>query len=358
MAAPVVRRLGVDAFGLGGAELRAAGVELLTDASSISAMGIGSVLARAPRIASAARKLLARAKQLRPRAALLVGYSEFNGWLGPRLRELGTRVLWYAPPQVWAWRGERAPTLKHACDRMAVILPFEQRLWPSHGVSATYVGHPALEAPSVSRDAARERFGMTPYAEYVAVLPGSRPREVSAHLPAMLEAVALLRAERGALDARIVLTPTLPRRVADGVARRAAQAGVSVISSNAPPVLPACDVALAASGTVTMECVLSEVPPVIGYRTGALSEAMARRYLSIDHVGLPNIVLGRGVFPELLQSALTADALADEAGRLLDEREAWLSRCRAVRASLEEPLEEDTEMPSERVAEHMKPWLS
>ncbi len=357
MAAPVVRRLGARAFGLGGNDLRAAGVELVAEASAVAAMGFGGVLTRAPRIAAAARALFVRAKKVRPRAALLVGYSEFNAWLGPRLRELGTRVMWYAPPQVWAWRSERAPRLKGACDRMSVILPFEEKLWRGYGVDASYVGHPALERPDVDRETARERFGMTPYAEYVAVLPGSRPHEVTAHLPAMLEAVALLRAERGALDARVVLAPALPRRIADAAARRAAQAGISVIFSSAPPVLPAFDVALAASGSVTMECVLADVPPVIGYRTGALSEAVARRFLDVQHIGLPNIVLGHAAFPELVQGAFSPDALADEAGRLLDERDAWIERCHSVRALLEQPLDDDA-TPSERVARRIAPWLA
>jgi hypothetical protein len=150
MAAPVVRQLGVPAFGLGGTALGAVGMELVSDLSRTAAMGVGAVLVRAPLLIDAGRRLLSEARRRKPRAALLVGFSEFNAWLGPRLRKLGMRVLWYSPPQIWAWRGGRADTLRDACDRMAVILPFEEELWRAHGADAHYVGHPSLERLAVA----------------------------------------------------------------------------------------------------------------------------------------------------------------------------------------------------------------
>lgn len=356
MAAPVIERLGVTTFGLGGPALAGAGSELVADTRRLAAMGVGAAALKAPAAAVAARALLARARKTRPRAALLVGYSEFNAWLGARLRDLGTRVLWYAPPQIWAWRAGRAHGLRRSCDRMACVLPFEPRLWREQGVDAKYVGHPALERPNIGRDVARERFGMTPYAEYVAVLPGSRAHELREHLGPMLEAVAALRADRGAVDARVVLAPWLPRKLAARAAEEAGAAGVSCIESSAPPVLSAFDVALAASGTVTLECAVAGVPPVIAYRTGPVTELLARRLLTVHSIGLPNIVLGERVFPELVQKALTSDALAEEAGRLLDDRELWRARCESVRERLL-PRDGRAASPSERVAELIAPWL-
>lgn len=360
MAAPVVRRLGVPAFGLGGAALADAGAELVCAASRTAAMGVGAVLLRVPTLLDAARRLLAETRRRRPRAALLVGFSEFNARLGPRLRRRGVRVLWYAPPQVWAWRPGRAGSLRHACDRMAVVLPFEQALWRSHGVDAHYVGHPALERPALSRDAVREHFYMTPYAEYVAVLPGSRSHEVRRHLPEMLAAVAALREERGALDARVVLAPVLGERSRTRARNLAQVAGVGVIETAAPEVLPAFDVALAASGSVTLECVVAGVPPVIGWRAGRVTEALARRLVRTAHVGLPNVVLGERAFPELLGPAFDADALADEACRMLDAKTEWLARCADVVGRLTAPLTAEGGAalgPSERVARMIEPWL-
>jgi lipid-A-disaccharide synthase len=354
MAQPVLGRLGVPSFGLGGPLLASAGMELTRDLTSFTAMGVGAVALRMPAIVGAARALVAEAKRRRPRAALLVGFSEFNAWLAPRLHKLAIKLLWYAPPQIWAWREKRADKLAHAVDRMAVILPFEEALWRSHGADAVFVGHPALERRPAPRELVRERAGLTPWAEYVAVLPGSRPDEVRRHLDPMLGAVALLRAERGALDARVVCAPSLERPLLDWMSRRASAAGVGVLETTAPSVLPAFDVALAASGTVTLECVVADVPPVIVYRTGPLAEAVAKRLVRVDDIGLPNIVLGERVFPELLQAHANAEAMADEALTLLDDRARFLERCAAVRELLGEH-----ELPaSERVARLIEPWLS
>jgi lipid-A-disaccharide synthase len=360
MAAPVVRRLELPSFGLGGSALAAAGVELVADLSRTAAMGIGAVLVRAPLFADAARRLLAQVKKRRPRVALLVGFSEFNGWLGRELRRMGTRVLWYAPPQIWAWRPGRADSLRHACDRMAVVLPFEEELWRAHGADAHYVGHPALERPRPTREQVRERFGMTPYAEYVAVLPGSRGHEVHHHLAPMLGAVDALRSERGAIDARVVVAPALGARTAAEIAKLSVASGISVLETTAPAVLPAFDVALAASGTVTLECAVAEVPPVVGWRAGRLTEALARRLVKTEHVALPNVVLREAAFPELLGPALTAEALADEACRVLDAKADFVARCRRVVERLTEPLagKGATELPSERVARMIAPWLA
>jgi lipid-A-disaccharide synthase len=318
-------------------------------------MGVGAVVARAPTIARAARQLLGEAKARRARAALLVGYSEFNAWLGQRLRRLGLRVLWYSPPQIWAWRAARGPALGRAADRMAVILPFEKALWRGHGVDAHWVGHPALDRVPTRGDLVRERLGLAPWAEYVAVLPGSRPHEVKRHLGPMLDAVALLRAERGALDARVIVAPSLGSELVESMARQSLERGVSLLESSAKNVLEAFDVALAASGTVTLECVSAEVPPVIGYRTGPVSELIARRLLDVDCIGLPNLVLGERAFPELVQAAFTAENLADAAGRVLDDRAAFVRTCRDVKAT----LDPGTRAPSaERVARLIDPWLS
>jgi lipid-A-disaccharide synthase len=359
MAAPVVQKLDADAFGLGGSALAQAGTELVVDLKSLTAMGVGSVLAKAPRIAHAANKLLSQAKARRPRAALLVGYSEFNAWLGQRLRAQGIRVLWYAPPQIWAWRAERGSRLRKSSDRMAVTLPFEEELWRGFGVDAHFVGHPALEREVDARRAIRERLGMTPSAEYLALLPGSRPHEVTRHLGAMLGAVDILRSERGALDARIVMAPSLDRKTERWLRDQAAARGVALLESPVPTLLPAFDVALAASGSVTLECAVAEVPPVIVHKSGPLTIALARRLVQVDSIGLPNIVLATRAFPELIQNALTEEALADEAGRVLDDHATFVERCReAKQRLLPANGKGHAHTPSERVCALIAPWLA
>ena len=352
MASRVIARLATPAFGLGGNALAGAGVELTGHLSKLTAMGVGAVLGRAPELVASVAKLWIEVERRRPRAALLVGFSELNAWLGTRLRRLGTRVLWYGPPQIWAWRAGRADALRRACDRMAVVLPFEEQLWRRHGVDAHYVGHPALECVAGPSDGLRERLGMTPYADYVALLPGSRPHEVRRHLVPMLGAVDLLRKERGALDARVIVASSLPSPSAEWIAHTAARAGVAVLECDAASVLSAFDVALAASGTVTLECALAEVPPVVGYRVGPLSAFVAARTLRVSDIALPNLLLGERVFPELVQEAMTAEAMAEEAERLLEQRPVFAARCRDVRRILE-----TDGSASEQVARLMERWL-
>src|SRR5262249_8478193 len=155
--AAVVARLGArGAFGMGGGALAATGVELVADMQASTALGVGETAARAGAVVRALWTVLREARKRRPRAALLVNYTEFNARLAPRLRAGGARVLWYGAPQVWAWRPGRAAAFARWVDRMAVMLPFEERLWRAAGVDARYVGHPACEGTRLPRQQARE----------------------------------------------------------------------------------------------------------------------------------------------------------------------------------------------------------
>ncbi|MBX3129588.1 MAG: hypothetical protein KF718_22925 [Polyangiaceae bacterium] len=359
IAAPVVRTLGTEAFGLIGPKLAAAGSERVGDLTSRAAMGVGGALRNAPVVVLAAHRLLAAARARRPRAALLVGNSELNATLGLRLRRLGVRVLWASPPQVWAWRSGRIHSLAESADRFAVILPFEEALWQGAGANATYVGHPSLADEPLPRQIARDRLGLTPLAEVVALLPGSRSAEVKAHLESMLEAIATLRAERGAIDARVLIAPTLDSSIVKLISRRCQEAGLE--SSSLPParMLGAFDVALVSSGTATLQCAVLGVPPVVVYRPGPVTELVARRLVRTPHIGLPNVVLGERVFPELLGDEVTSDALADEASRWLDAPEAGRAACARVRARLEPGAAARAlgSSPPERIAALLAPWL-
>jgi lipid-A-disaccharide synthase len=371
MAAPVVARLDATCFGLGGSALRAAGMDVAVDLADVTAMGVGAVLARSPFITRAALAVVREVRRRRPTAALLVGYSEFNGWLGPWLRRRGTRVLWYGPPQIWAWRPGRARAIAAACDRMAVILPFEEQLWRNHGVDAYYVGHPVLESTLPPRAEVRKRYGLTPYAEYLALLPGSRPHEVEQHLRPMIQSVRLMRAEHGSVDARVILAPSLNEKTRRQACRLAADLNVGVLEVSAGAVLPAFDIAIACSGTVTLECAVASVPPVVVYKTGPVTHRIGRYLLRTPHIALPNIILGELAFPELLQEQVTPPALAERCTHLLDHKSKYQERCAAVGRALRshwvparrESVAADTPVaiekrPSAQVAELLSPWLA
>ncbi len=356
-AAGVVRALGgARAFGLGGAALAAAGATLAFDLRASTALGVGEVAARALSIGTALAGVLGEARRRKPRAALLVNYTEFNARIAHALHDAGVRVLWYIAPQIWAWRASRARTLRRDIDRMAVILPFEEALWREQGVDAHYVGHPAMEDPGLDRAAAREKLGLTPYAWAVAILPGSRPHEVRKLLRPMLEAYELVRRERASVDARILLAPSLDDDTRAWAVTQARTLRVETATvdpaGGAQTVLRAFDASLCASGTAALEAALARAIPIVTYKVGLLTELAARRFLTTEHVALPNVLLGRRAFPELVQRELTVSRLASTLGEVLETREEMLRACAEVEGILG-----PRRSPSSEVARMLRPWL-
>jgi lipid-A-disaccharide synthase len=355
-AAVVGRLPGVDAFGLGGPALASRGVTLVGDLRASTAMGVGEAGMRAWGVLRAWRAVMRAARARRPKAALLVNYTEFNARLAPHLRDAGVRVLWYGAPQVWAWRATRTAVLRQCVDRMAVLLPFEVPLWREAGVDAHYVGHPALESASLDRDTARRALGMTPYAATVAVLPGSRPHEVRRLLVPMLDAYEQVRFDRASVDARVLVAPSLDegtRRWLDEVCATR-RVGTFEVDPHvgAMGVLRGFDTALCASGTASLEAALARAVPVVAYRVGVTTELAARVMVTIPNVALPNVLLGRRAFTELLQREVRAPRIAQALADALDRRPALLAACDEVEASLG-----DRRTPSAEVARMLAPWL-
>jgi lipid-A-disaccharide synthase len=356
-AAAVMAQLeGTRAFGLGGAALARAGVDLVADIRASTALGIGETAWRARDVLRAWRAVVRGARTRKPRAALLVNYTEFNARLAHKLHRAGVRVLWYGAPQVWAWRAGRASTLRRWIDGMALMLPFEEAIWRAAGVDARYVGHPALEASPLSRDAARGQLGMTPFAPGVAVLPGSRPHEVRRLLVPMLDAYERVRADRASLDARVLVAASLDTKTRAWV--RALCDARRLVSFDVDPcegamgVLRAFDVALCASGTVTLEAALARAVPIVTYRVGLATEIAARVLVRTPHVALPNVLLGRRMFAELLQHDVRADRIAAALSDALDRRPELLAACDEVASALGE-----ARTPSASVAGMLAPWM-
>lgn len=348
---------GVRAFGMGGAALAAEGVELVADLRDSTALGVAEVARRAFGVARAYALLRAATALRKPVAALLVNYTEFNARLAESLWASGTRVLWYGAPQVWAWRSGRAVPLRRHLDRMAVMLPFEEALWRNVGVDAHYVGHPSLEEMRTDRVAAREALGMTPRAWGVGILPGSRPHEVRRLLEPMLAGYERVRRDHASVDARVLIAPSLDATTRAWVQATADAARVDTVAIEARAgmgaALPAFDAALCASGTASLECALARAVPIVCYRVGWATELGARMFVTTPHVALPNILLGRGAFPELLQRQATTARMSEELARVLEERESFLGPCAEV-----ENVLGGKASASREVARMLEPWLA
>jgi len=341
-------------WGMTGEAGRRAGIEPVADSSATGVMGLWDGLGRIPTLVHAVARLAGRVARRAPRAALLISYTELNARVGRALRRRGVPVLWCVAPQVWAWRASRTEVLASAMDRLAVLFPFETSLWRGAEVDAHYVGHPSFE---LARPSARSAVATSSDAS-VAVLPGSRPREVERLGPALIDAAAKL-IDRGVVRRGVLLSsPSIPANQRRKIELLATRAGLSVRAvdgtEGAAPHLHEFQIALSASGTACLEAALAGAAPVITYRTDPLTYAVGRRLIRTPHIGLPNILLGRRAFPELLQGRAEASEIAIAAERLLSDP----ARTRGAVSELRARLEPPSSRPfGERVAELMRPWL-
>ena len=327
---------GLATFGLGGDEMRAAGLQSVAHSSEVAVVGITEVLKVLPRIREVFADLLREVDRRRPALAVLIDFPDFNLRLARRLKQRGLPVVYYISPQVWAWRRGRVKTIARLVDRMLVLFPFEVGFYRAHGVDVVHVGHPLVdEVPSLPQvwDRTVETGEDGPFR--VALLPGSRVSEVEALLPALLAAAGLLAAELP-VAVRIIRAPTVPRELLDEAVALSGLT-VEIVENDRFAAVADSHVALCASGTATLEVGLLGTPMVMVYRLAAWTYALARLLVRLPNVALVNLVLGRRVVPELIQGDANPERIATEAARLLTDagaRDAMRTALAEVRGRL------------------------
>jgi lipid-A-disaccharide synthase len=305
---------GLALVGVGGDRMIEAGFDAWNHVRELSVRGYVEVIRHLPRLLRLRRDLLARVGALRPRVFVGVDAPDFNLGLEEKLRARGVRVVHMVSPSVWAWRRERMAQVRRAVDRMLLVFPFEQALYDEARIPATYIGHPLAAVIPLVPDAAaaRTRLGLAHDGPLVAVLPGSRPDEIRFLGTTFVAAMAQMKNDAPGLSFVLpVADPTL-RPMIDAAMRAHPQlaGSVALTPGRSHDCLEACDVALVASGTATLEAALYKRPMVVSYRMPPLSAWIMRRKGYIPYVGLPNIMAGEYVVPELLQEAATPPALA------------------------------------------------
>ena len=303
--------------GVAGPALRSAGVEPLVVMEDLAVLGFAEIPARLPALLRARSRLLRAAEEWTPDAVALVEFPGFNLRLGPELKRRGVRTYYYIAPQVWAWHPERAAAMARWVDRLAVVFPFEEPLFRAAGVATSFVGHPLLDdpAPEVDEAVFRSEIGANPGQRVLGLLPGSRPQEIDRHLAILVDAARRLARGRPDLVAVLPLAPGLEAARLAGCDL----SGVRVVHGRARATQAFATACAVASGTATLETALFGTPLVVLYRTGWLNYALARRMVRLPHIGLPNIVAERLVAPELIQAALTPEALAATLAPWLDD---------------------------------------
>lgn len=310
-------------YGLGGENLRNAGIDLLFDLEHQGLFGFLEIVSSLRSTIRIYRSLKASLNRDRPSAVVLIDYPDFNLRLAKSAKRLGIPVFYYISPQLWAWRQGRVKKVDRYVDRMAVVFPFEPDFYQRHGVEVSFVGHPLLDVmdPPRPKEEVKTELGFDPSQPLLGLLPGSRMSEIKAHLPLMLESARRLNAGRPNGVALAVaqadslgsgeLTPFLELGPKD----------VKLVAGHTHDLQNAADVILTASGTATLETALMLTPMVVIYRLKLLSYQIFRRMVKIEHVAMANLIAGEEVVPELLQNDARPDNIVTELNRILDSPE-------------------------------------
>jgi lipid-A-disaccharide synthase len=371
-------------FGMGGQRMAAAGLDAVVRSEEMAVMGLTEVLAHLPRIYSRFRRLKKAIRERRPQLAVLIDFPEVHLRIARQLHRLGVPVLYFVSPQLWAWKRGRIRLVRKYVDRMLVIFPFEESFYRGHGVEAEFVGHPLAELapPAISREKFAEENGLDGDKTWIALLPGSRLREIQDHLPTMLEAARgmahLLRqpfapqsksqsvsqrptlqpdgmpALQGVqpaapglnlsgsnLEFLIPLAPTLDDSQRRQVRRTAERLGNGLrvrLVDDARAALRFARASVVASGTATVEAALAGNPFVVVYRVSPVTWAIAKRVVKVPHVAMANLIAGWRVAPELIQNDFTAAKIIEHLKPLLPDgtpRQSMMKELVAIREALQ-----------------------
>lgn len=314
-------------YGVGAGAMRDAGVELLADHTNMNVIGPAGVLRAIPSHRKLRRRIVEWTKEHRPRVVMLVDYGMFHLWIGPQLRRLGARVIYFIPPQIWASRPWRIRNLRRAADEVLCILPFEEAYYRSRGVDARFVGNPLVSSlpPATTKAALAERHGLDANKTLIGLFPGSRRMEIKHLLARQLAAAKLLhqrfpdRFQFALARAANLSDAFFDQAMAHAKAAWDASApSVKILAGENHALLSACDLALVASGTVTLEAALYGTPMVIMYRGAAPAYWLAKAMITVDHIGMPNLLAGRRIVPELWQNDVTPEHIASTVTQMLE----------------------------------------
>ncbi|MGB0034167.1 MAG: lipid-A-disaccharide synthase [Candidatus Acidiferrales bacterium] len=317
LASALRARTGAEFFGMGGARMAEAGVELVADYHEVAVVGISEVLHKIPTVIGVQRRLASEAARRRAALAILVDSPGTHLGVARHLKQKGIPVGYFIGPQVWAWRAGRVRIVKRLVKRMVVIFPFEERIYRDAGVPVDFVGHPLVDVvrPTMKRAEFAARFGLDASRPIVTLLPGSRANEIRQNYPRILEACERL-AKTGGIQFVHAAAPGLG---AEFFARYA-RPGLDVkrVEGATYDALAAADCAVVASGTATVEAALLGTPMVVVYRVTPASAFLLRRMIRTPFIAMVNLIAGKKIAPELIQDGFTPAGVESEVRRLLE----------------------------------------
>jgi lipid-A-disaccharide synthase len=337
---PALRALApnADFFGLGGDRMRAAGCDTVVDSRDVSVVGLAEVVSHLPKIYGEFRKLLDAADARHATAAILIDFPDFNFRLARKLHARGIPVFYYVSPQLWAWRKGRINLVRKYVRKMLVIFPFEEQFYREHGVEVEYVGHPLADVPppTISRDNFASANGLDTDKPWIALLPGSRRKEVEMNLPEMLRAAEILG---DAYEYVLPVAPTLDASWLKNLVETipSTQKPAVHLAHDARASLVHARAGIVASGTATVEAALMGTPFVVVYRLSGMTWTLGRRLVKVPHFAMVNLIAGREIAPEIIQKDFTGENAAAQVRRIVEDgsaRETMVRQLAEVRCKL------------------------
>ena len=321
LATALKQRAPIEIFGMGGPEMRAAGVDIVTDYSEVSVVGITEILSHLPSLIRAMRRLLSEAESRKPAFAILTDFPGFHLRLARKLKRRGIKNIYYICPQFWAWRPWRVRIVRRRFAQALCIFPFEERFYSDAGVPVKFIGHPLVGAvhASLDRQAFCREQALDPQRKIVAILPGSRSAELGQHLPIIREACQGIHRES---PVQFVIAAAPQTNLALLREAWSPQLPLKIVVGQTYNALAASDAAIVSSGTATIEGALLDVPMVVVYRVTPLTAFLAKPLVRTPFFSMVNLIAGKRAVPELIQDDFTPDRVAAEILRLLNDQAA------------------------------------
>jgi lipid-A-disaccharide synthase len=343
-------------FGCGGKKMREAGVETLVDIHSLAVLGPFEAISHLFHLYSALSLLVQQAAARRPCVAILVDFPDFNLRLAKKLKSIEIPVVYFISPQVWAWRSGRVAKMKSIIDRMLVILPFEKDFYAARGMEVDYIGHPLVDRVSVtkSRSELFLAYHLDEGIQTVSLLPGSRTKEITFHLPVLLQAARWLHWQRP-IQFLVPLSSSRHKPLIERtIAEEKGQLVLRLVEHDAYDAIAHSDLAVVSSGTATLETALLGTPLITVFKVSDLTWIVGQYLVRVPFYSLVNLIAGREVVPELFQKNFTAECLFAEMRRHLENPD-LLKRVRMDLASVKDRLGEGGAIHN--AAERILPWL-
>lgn len=305
--------------GLGGKKMQAAGVELYEDLTDLAVVGFVEVFKHIKEFRRLFYLILRKAQETKADAVILVDYPGFNLRLARELKKHNIKVIYYISPQVWAWKENRIRLIKQCTDKMLVLFEFEKEFYARHGLNVDFVGHPLLDSTRIEipRENFLQSIGLSKSKPTIAILAGSRRKEVEQILPIMLAAAKILYAQNNQIQFLVLKAPTTGRETVEKFVKQA-HFPVKIIDGQTYAGINASDFCMVASGTATLETAILQKPMVVVYKTSFLTWVLAKLFVKIPYIGLVNVVAGRKIVPECVQFDATPEKIAENIRAIFD----------------------------------------